>query len=187
MVAHSLPWTIHDLDTLPDDGGWSRYEIIDGELFVTHAPHVRHQTAISNLNTQLANWSKVTGIGIPVPTPGIIFSPTNAVIPDLVWASQACLTQGVDESGHFILPPELIIEVLSPGRQNEKRDQETKLHLYSTYGVQEYWILNWQQQTLAIYRRNGSQLQLISTLGSADTLTSPLLPGFSTPLTEIFP
>lgn len=60
------------------------------------------------------------------------------MIPDLVWPSQACLNQGIDEAGHFILPPELIVEVLSPGSQNEKRDTEAKLKLYSTYGIQEY-------------------------------------------------
>ena len=34
-------WTVADLEVLPDDGG--RYEIIDGELFVTRAPHWKHQ------------------------------------------------------------------------------------------------------------------------------------------------
>ncbi len=186
MVAHSRSWTIHDLDTLPDDGGWTRYEIIDGELFVTCAPHLRHQVAASRLNTYLENWSQETGLGLTLQTPGVIFSPTDAVIPDLVWASQTCLSQGVDQAGHFILPPELIVEVLSPGSQHEKRDTEAKLNLYSTYGVQEYWIVSWQHQTLAVYRRSGSQLQFVSTLGSTDTLTSPLLPGFSTPLAKIF-
>jgi hypothetical protein len=38
MVANSLIWTIRDLDVMPDDGGWKRYEIIDGELYVTRAP-----------------------------------------------------------------------------------------------------------------------------------------------------
>jgi hypothetical protein len=37
MVAHSLYWTTADLDAMPDDGGWLRHEIIEGELFVTSA------------------------------------------------------------------------------------------------------------------------------------------------------
>jgi len=30
--------------------------------------------------------------------------------------------------------------VLSSGKENERRDRETKLKLYSIQGVQEYWI-----------------------------------------------
>lgn len=33
MVANSRRWTIRDLEAVPDDGGWKRYEIIDGELY----------------------------------------------------------------------------------------------------------------------------------------------------------
>ena len=40
MVTHSLAWTTADLDAMPDDGGWLRHEIIEGELFVTRAPHI---------------------------------------------------------------------------------------------------------------------------------------------------
>ena len=53
MVANSVVWTIHDLDTMPDDGGWKRYEIINGDLSVTRAPHVWHQSAAGKLNTRL--------------------------------------------------------------------------------------------------------------------------------------
>ena len=35
-------WTISDVDLLAADE-WKRYEIIDGELFVTRAPHWGHQ------------------------------------------------------------------------------------------------------------------------------------------------
>jgi Uma2 family endonuclease len=53
--------------------------------------------------------------------------------------------------------------------------------------VQEYWIVNWQLRTVAIYRRTEAQLQLASTLLVGDTLTSPLLPGFSASVAAIFP
>ena len=108
------------------------------------------------------------------------------MIPDVVWVSQERLDNGIDDAGHLVVAPELIVEVLSPGDLNEQRDKEIKPKLYSRYGVQEYWIVNWQLKTLEIYRRAAVQLQLVSTLLVGDTLTSPLLPDFSIPMAEIF-
>jgi len=186
MVANSWFWTTKDLEALPDDGGWKRYEIIDGELFVTRAPHIRHQGAGGNIHFELESWSRQTQLGKPFQTPGVIFSPTDAVIPDVVWVSKSRLEKGIDEAGHLIVAPELIVEILSPGEQNEQRDKSVKLKLYSRYGVQEYWIVNWQLQTLEIYRRQDARLQLFSTLLVGDILTSPLLPGFSCSIERIF-
>ena len=171
---------------MPDDGGWKRYEIIDGELFVTRAPHIRHQGAGGKLYVALESWSRQTQLGEPILAPGVIFTPTDAVIPDVVWISRERLATGIDEAGHLTIAPELMIEVLSPGELNEQRDKEVKLKLYSLHGVQEYWIVNWQLKTLEIYRRQATQLQLVATLLETDSLTSPLLPGFSTPVTQIF-
>jgi Uma2 family endonuclease len=186
MVSNPLRWTIRDLDAMPDDGGWKRYEIIDGELFVTRAPHIRHQGAGGNIHFELEIWSRQTQLGKPFQTPRVIFSPTDAVIPDVVWVSQERLANGIDEAGHLIVAPELIVEVLSPGELNEQRDKEVKLKLYSLHGVQEYWIVNWQLKILEVYRRSDTQLQLVATLLEGDALTSPLLPGFSTTIAQIF-
>jgi Uma2 family endonuclease len=186
MVANSLLWTIQDLEAMPDAGGWKRYEIINGELYVTRAPHIRHQDAGGNIHVELAIWSRQTQLGKPFQTPGIIFTPTDAVIPDVVWISNNRLNNGIDEAGHLTVAPELIVEILSPGERNEQRDKEVKLKLYFLQGVQEYWIVSWQLKTIEIYRRIDAQLQLVNTLLVADTLTSPLLPGFSTPVAQIF-
>ncbi len=186
MVTPSLQWTTRDLAIIPDDDGWKRYEIIDGELYVTRAPHIRHQGAASKFNTRLEVWSEKTGLGKAFQTPGVIFTPTDAVIPDVVWVSQDRLENAIDEAGHFTAAPELIIEILSPGEQNHQRDKEFKLKLYSRHGVQEYWIVNWQLKTVEIYRHHEGVLQFVVALLESDTLTSPLLPGFSTTIAPLF-
>ena len=186
MVANSVTWTIQDLDAMPDDGGWKRYEIIDGELTVTRAPHAFHQNAASQLNIQLGNWSNQTGLGRPIQTPGVIFTDIDAVIPDLVWASNERWENGLDDAGHFVVAPELMVEVLSSGGKNEQRDRKLKLKLYSLHGVQEYWIVNWRLKEIEVYRREDAMLQKVATLLSADKLTSPLLPEFECAISSLF-
>ncbi|MGB3295393.1 MAG: Uma2 family endonuclease [Phormidesmis sp.] len=187
MVANPIRWTIHDLEAMPDDGGWKRYEIIEGELLVTRAPHIRHQGAANKISTRLEVWSEKSGLGSPFQTPGVVFTETDAVIPDVVWASKARLASGMDEVGHFVVAPELMVEVLSAGASNEQRDKKLKLKLYSLHGVQEYWIANWQLKELELYRREDAMLKKVATLMVGDTLTSPLLPGFECAIARLFP
>jgi Uma2 family endonuclease len=177
-------WTTSDLELLPDSS--NRYEIIDGELFVTRAPHWGHQKAIGKVCRALDDWSESTGLGETVPNPGIIFSDADNVIPDVVWISTARLAVALDNAGHLTSAPELIVEVLSPGAANERRDREAKLKLYAARGVQEYWILDWQLQQVEIYRRHQAVLKLVSTLFAIDELSSPLLPGFQCSVARLF-
>lgn len=186
MVIPALRWTTRDLDALPDDDGWKRYEIIDGVLHMTRAPHIRHQGVAGKICLRLESWSEETALGHAFQTPGVIFTPEDAVIPDVVWISRERLAQGVDEAGHLTVAPELIVEVLSPGERNEQRDREVKVKLYSIHGVQEYWIVSWQLQTLEVYRRQEAQLKQVATLLPEDTLTSPLLPGFAPEIAPLF-
>lgn len=177
-------WTTADLELLPDNG--NRYEIIDGELFVTRAPHWRHQEVCGNLYAELKIWSRETGLGRVAIGPGIIFSDADNVIPDVVWASNERLEMLLDEKGHLTATSELIIEVLSTGTENERRDKEAKLKLYSSRGVREYWIVNWHLQQIEVYRRENAALVLIKTLFVSDELTSPLLPGFACAVVRVF-
>jgi len=180
----SLRWTSADLALLPEDG--KRYEIIDGELFVTRAPHWQHQKTCGNLHYALQTWSKSTGLGYAVIGAGVIFGDNDDVIPDVVWVSKARYNSLIDQAGHLLGAPELVIEVLSAGKENERRDREVKLKLYSSRGVLEYWIADWRTQQIEVYRRENGVLKLQMTLYATDSLTSPLLPQFVCPLQQIF-
>jgi Uma2 family endonuclease len=79
-----------------------------------------------------------------------------------------------------------MVEVLSPGVQNERRDRQAKLKLYSEQGVQEYWIVDWRTKQVTVYRRARAQLVLVGTLQNDDELTSPLLSGFVCPVPRFF-
>jgi Uma2 family endonuclease len=184
-VVNPIRWTIADLEVLATDE-WKRYEIVDGELFVTRAPHLNHQDATGRIYARLLSWSEETGLGKPFINPGVIFSDADNVIPDVIWVSQERLAVIVDTEGHLTAAPELIVEVLSLGAANERRDREAKLKLYSLQGVQEYWIVDWHLDQVEVYRRDNAQLQLVATLLATDEITSPLLPGFQCTLDLFF-
>jgi len=177
-------WTTSDLELLPDNG--NRYEIVDGELFVARAPSWGHQKVCKNICRELDLWSQQTRLGEAVNTPGIIFSDTDNVIPDVVWASSERLAALLDDAGHLTGAPELVVEVLSPGEANERRDREVKLKLYAAQGVREYWIADQRLQQIQVYRRQQATLVLVGTLFANDELSSPLLPGFSCPVARLF-
>ncbi|MEE3719505.1 Uma2 family endonuclease [Tumidithrix elongata RA019] len=185
MSPPTLRWTTRDLEALPDDE-WVRREIIDGELFVTRAPHYKHQQTIRKILRLLDTWSEATGLGEVILTPGVIYTDTDNVIPDLVWVSRDRLALLLDDAGHLTGSPELVIEILSEGSTNEQRDRSAKLKLYSQQGVCEYWIVNWQLKQVEVYRREDAKLTLIVTLFEPDELTSPLLPNFCCRVAQFF-
>lgn len=108
------------------------------------------------------------------------------MIPDVVWASNERLNVLLDDAGHLTAAPDLTVEVLSSGMENERRDREAKLKLYSSRGVQEYWIVDWQKQQIEVYRREKAALKLVATLFANDELTYPLLPNFVCSIGKIF-
>lgn len=184
-MTTAFRFTSADLEQLPDIEG-VRYEIIDGDLYVSSAPGEPHQYTSLAFGVALHVWSAQTGAGLAVPAPGLVFSADNDVIPDLVWISNERRALARDEIGHYSLAPELVVEVLSPGSVNERRDRDLKLSLYSRQGVQEYWIADWQQHSVEVYRREDDSLRLVTTLSDGDVLTSPLLPGFACPISSLW-
>jgi Uma2 family endonuclease len=178
-------YTSRDLELLPDVEG-TRYEIIDGVLHVSKAPGLEHQYVCTVLGSALHVWSKTTGLGRAVGTPGLVFAEDDDVIPDVIWISKERLRAGRDASGHITIGPERAVEVLSPGSANERRDRESKLDLYSRRGVTEYWIVDWRRHNVQVFRRVEQGLALVTTLGDGESLTSPLLPGFEIPIVELW-
>jgi Uma2 family endonuclease len=180
----TLHWTSQDLELLPDDG--TRYEIVDGELYVSKQPHWEHQFVSGQIFALLQAWSAQTQMGMANLAPGLIFGDDEDVAPDVVWISAQRLLTALQNDGKLHSPPELVVEILSPGSTNERRDREVKRKLYSRRGAEEYWIVDWQERRLEIYRREEAVLTLSRILSENDVLQSPLLPGFSCRVSRIF-
>ncbi len=176
-----LRWTGKHLESLPLNEG-KRYEIIDGELYVTTQPSFEHQSVCLRADSALVVWD----ITSQLLAPGIIFPDDDDVAPDLVWVSRERLPGLLGPDRKLHAAPDLVMEVLSLEPDNERRDREVKLRLYSQRGVKEYWIVDWENRQMETYRRENAALALVATLTDADTIQSPLLSGFSLPVRDLF-
>lgn len=184
MSTHIEPLlTIADLDAMPDDG--SRYEIIEGELFVSRAPNLTHQSVSMNLAVNIKTYLSRNPIGVVWATPGVIFSEFSGVIPDLVFVSNERRVE-IAAGERIMGAPDLMIEIVSPGAENERRDRIAKRQLYGKHEVKEYWVVDPYQQTVEIYFLEGQILKLQATCSEKDDLISTMLPGFSCKVEDIF-
>ena len=130
MTTTTDRFTTTDLDRLDLPEGW-RAEIIDGALYVSKAPGWDHQGVIVRLLRVLGAWADERG-GAGNAGIGVLYADDDNVIPDVVWISAERLAKGLDAAGHLTqVGPELVIEVVSPGSENARRDREAKLALYS--------------------------------------------------------
>jgi Uma2 family endonuclease len=184
MSAHvEQLFTVADLELMPDDG--QRYELIGGDLVVSHAPGLSHQAILDNLIWHIKNYLASNSVGKAWSTPGVIFDNYNAVIPDLVFVSNERLGQ-VASTEKVTGAPDLAIEVLSPGAENLRRDRSMKLKTYGKFGVSEYWIVDGFQRLVEVYHLAVGDLTLTTVLRFSDELTSALLPGFTCEFRQIF-
>lgn len=175
--------TVNDLDTLPDDG--NRYEVIEGELIVSRAPSLIHQSVSLNLSVSIKIFLSQNPIGEVWTTPGVIFSEFSGVIPDIVFVSserRAEIASGERITG----APDLVIEIVSPGVDNERRDRIAKRQLYGKFGVKEYWVVNPYKRTIEVYLLEGRTLKLTATYTEQDELASSALNSFTCKVEDIF-
>jgi Uma2 family endonuclease len=177
-------FTSADLLLMPDDG--NRYEIIEGELYVSKQPSAEHQFICTQLCYYFQAWNQQTGAGVALVAPGLVFADDDDVAPDVAWVSHERLAGTLDKAGHLTKAPELLVEVLSPGKANVQRDRVAKLALYSRRGVSEYWIVDWMRRLVEVYRREGDTLKHAATFDDSDVLESPTLPGFSCEVAKLF-
>ena len=80
-------------------------------------------------------------------------------------------------------PPDIVVEVLSSDRN---RDLVRKRQLYAAGGVPEYWIFDPRNDTATLLELRDGEYVERAVLTADDTLTTPLLPGLSIPLADVF-
>lgn len=175
--------TVDDLELMPEDG--NIYEMIEGEIIVSRAPELFHQDISLNLAHSIKSFLSQNPLGKVWVTPGVIFDEFNSAIPDVAFVSSERLDDLIVE-GRIKGAPDLMIEIISPGAANRRRDRIVKKHTYGKFGVKEYWVVDPESRTVEIYRLDGREFQLAATLTAEDEITSPLLAGYSFKVESVF-
>lgn len=176
-------WTYEDYLRLPEDG--NRYEVIRGFLYVSPAPLPEHQYAAFELAARLRGFVRENGCGIVYTAPLDVVLPVgiaSPVQPDVMFfrkgnePRRGTIFEGV---------PDLIAEALSP--KTSRRDRTVKLEAYRDAGVSEYWLLDPDERTVAVYvleRGKGYAERVRGGVG--DEAWSSILPGFRVNVSDLF-
>lgn len=154
-----------------------RMELIDGEVVVSPSPNYRHQKVLRRLVRALESWADASDARVTIAqspldvrfAPGRILQPDAMVFTEILPDDVAMPIQRI---------PAICIEVLS---ENRVHDRVTKRYVYAEAGVLEFGLLD---PAGVLERRSGAGLQQVEVL--TDRLTSPLLPGFSLDLPQLF-
>ena len=156
--AAGRPFTVAELDRMPDDG--RRYELLDGVLIVSPRPTTIHQVVAGRLYGVLSGACPADLC--VVPEPAVELGPQTEFDPDLVVVR-------MDQIGgaKFTEPPLLVVEIRSPS--TALIDLNRKKAAYERFGVLSYWILNPDppQPELTVFElRDGHYAPVATTSGS---------------------
>ena len=181
MKSAATKMNYDQLCLLPEDR--NRYELFDGELVMTPSPAARHQEIVGKLHVLLAIYVQNNSLGKVYVAPlDAIFDPYNVLQPDILYVSRERVPEIVKE--RIQGAPDVVVEVLSPS--TFYNDLRRKMTVYSQFGVQEYWIVDPEMQTIELYTRQGDKLRSATKFSSGETFESPLLPGFRLAVNSIF-
>jgi Uma2 family endonuclease len=150
-------WTADMVRALPDDG--KRYEVIDGELFVTPAPTWTHQRAVRDLLFRIADYLRAN--------PGIeaLFAPADITAGErtLVQPDVFVMPRGPGPMlGGWVEVETLVlaIEVLSPS--TARADRHKKRRLYQRKRVSEYWIVDIDARLVERWRPDDERPEILA-------------------------
>ena len=175
------PLTIEDYRLLPEAG--PRYQLVEGDLFMSPAPNRYHQDVLRNLFFIICSYLERHRLGIVYCAPFDVFlDEINAHQPDLVFVSKKndILTAAGAEGA-----PDFLVEILSP--KTAFLDKGGKRKVNARSGVKEYWIILGLQRQVEVHRQpeNGRYQQQF-VLGQDDTLECASLPTVRIRVSDLF-
>lgn len=167
-----------------DDNDPFFYELIDGDLVKRNAPAPKHQRLVRELSFSSHVFTSTGDLGEVLFSPVDVFlDETNSPQPDIIFVPKDKASI-VTENGIEGVPS-LVIEIISP--TSIVRDRFTKKSLYERFGVQEYWLVDPQNQEIEIYALKENRYELLSAATVLEgELTSGVLAGLIIDMRTLF-
>jgi Uma2 family endonuclease len=158
LSAPQTFWTADLARALPNDG--KRYEVLDGELFVSPAPSFNHQRVVQSLFRLLDHWVKLHALGEAFIAPAEVeFSPSRLLQPDLfvIPPTPGQRPRSFSDVGKLLLA----VEVQSPN--TARADRTKKRVIFQDEGVPEYWIVDPHGRVIERWATDDKRPEIIST------------------------
>lgn len=178
---HAPPLTVAEYRNLPETG--PRYQLIEGDLYMAPAPNRFHQDISRNLQAILVNYLSTHPIGVLYDAPfDVYLTEFDVFQPDLLIVlneNREILTDAGAEGA-----PDFVVEILSP--KTRQLDLVNKKRVYARMGVKELWIIDPEQEEIFVYRFDQDSNEPAAKVSGQQEISSPLLPGLSMQLPEIF-
>jgi Uma2 family endonuclease len=155
--APGKPFTVAELDQMPDDG--RRYELLDGALVVSPRPGNPHQWVAFTLATTLDRACPPEYRVLP--EPAVQVSRTTEFDPDLV-----VIRREQVNAAKCTEPPLLVVEVRSPS--TALIDLNRKKAAYERFGVESYWVVvpdRDEPEVIVFERRDGRYKEVAHVVG----------------------
>jgi Uma2 family endonuclease len=172
------PYRRRDYEELPEQ---PRCELLFGRLYVTPAPTLWHQVVVQHLWRLLERIAESSGGHAFLAPVDVVLADHSVVQPDVVYVS-ARHVHVIHRRQCIEGPPDLLVEVVSPG--TARRDRSEKLRLYAQAGIREYWIFDPEaRQTELLVNEAG---QFVVALPVAGRYQSQSLPEVHLDLAEFW-
>jgi len=161
-------------------------QLVDGEVVVDD-PTFWHQELCARIGEALRAWTRsAPGRGCAGYGGNWVLGEGQVYKPDVWWRAVQDLPGGGGVRSD--LPPDLAIEVRSPGTWSV--DVGRKQTVYEQQGVRELWLVDHPVRTVLVRRRARPGAPHFGVSFDAGPemapLTSPLLPGFGLDLADLF-
>lgn len=173
--------TYDDLVRMFPEQDLVRRDLIDGELFVSPSPTVRHQRAVAVLLAALFAYAEEHGGEALAGPMDVYLTERNVLEPDVLYVRPENVAR--IEERYIPFAPDLVIEVSSPATR--RRDLTRKMELYEQHGAAEYWFVDLDADHVEIRRLEGGRYTKPSLVGRGESVTSLQLPGFALPVDRI--
>lgn len=168
-----------------DEADNYQYELLNGEVVKKASPTVLHQRISMRLLTTFLKFLEQHPAGELFHAPlDVVLDEFNVPQPDIIFIRRTRLTI-IDEQEQIVRgAPDLLIEILSPG--SIRRDRFDKKDLYERYGIEEFWIVDPNNQSIEVYQLEEGAYQLFAFAAGSGPVQSSILEGLMVETGELF-